>query len=169
MNVFFLKQVISALMIFVNLHSFRSIHCLLAFSTNPFITHWRLKRRKTYERLVLSFYIVSFVLNVIVFVRNGLKQSLILQTKPNRLFQIHFFHKNLIYVYLKKASCAVCGEIWAWVCNYISHIRLHLLRKHGFVKKTCVLFCQYKFVYFLETTMYECSIFWINVIVRINF
>ena len=122
MNVFFLKQVISALMIFVNLHYFSSIHCLLAFSTNPFITHWRLKRRKTYERLVLSFYIVSLVLNVIVFVRNGLKQ-----TKPNRLFQIPLFHRNLIYVYLKKASCAVCGETWVWVCNYISNIRLHLL------------------------------------------
>ena len=96
-NVFFLKQVISAIMISVNLHYFSSIHCLLAFSTNQFITHWRLKRRKTYERLVLSFYIVSFVLNVIVFVRNGLKQ-----TKPNHLFQIPFFHRNLIYVYFKK-------------------------------------------------------------------
>ena len=87
MNVFFLKQIISALMISVNLYYFSSsIHCLLACSTNPFITHWRLKRRKTYERLVLSFYFVSFVLNVIVFVRNGLKQ-----TKPSRLFQIPFF------------------------------------------------------------------------------
>ena len=112
MNVFFLKQVISALMISVNLHYFSSIHCLLAFSTNQFITHWRLKRRKTYERLVLSFYIVSFVLNVIVFVRNGLKQSLILQTKPNRLFQFPFFQRKLIYVYLKKVSSAVCGETW---------------------------------------------------------
>ena len=117
MNVFFLKQVISALMISVNHHYFSSIHCLLAFSTNPFITHWRLKRRKTYERLVLSFYIVSFVLNVIVFVRNGLKQSLILQTKPNRLFQIPFFHRNLNYVYFKKASCTVCGETSVRVCN----------------------------------------------------
>ena len=99
-------------MIFVKLHYFSSIHYLLAFSTNLFITHWRLKRRKTDERLALSFYIVSFVLNVIVFVRNGLKQSLILQTKPNRLFQIPFFHRNLIYVYLKKVSCAVCGETW---------------------------------------------------------
>ena len=95
-NVFFLKQVISALMISGNLNCFSSIHCLLAFSTNPFITNQRLKRRKTYERLVLSFYIVSFVLNVIVSVCNGLKQ-----TKPNRLFQIPFFHRNLIYVYLK--------------------------------------------------------------------
>ena len=78
MNVFFfLKQVISASMISVNLRYFSSIHCLLAFSTNPLITNWRLKRRKTYERLVLSFYIVLFVLNVIAFVRNGLKQSLV--------------------------------------------------------------------------------------------
>ena len=78
MNVFFfLKQVISALMISVNLRYFSSIHCLLAFSTNLLITNWRLKRRKTYERLVLSFYIVLFVLNVIAFVRNGLKQSLV--------------------------------------------------------------------------------------------
>ena len=96
MNVFFLKQVISALMISVNLHYFSTIDYLLAFSTNPFITHWRLKRRKTYERLVFSFYIVSFVLNVNVFVRNGLKQ-----TKPNR-FKFLFFHRNLTYVYLKK-------------------------------------------------------------------
>ena len=41
------------------------------------------------------------------------------------------------------------------------------LRKHGFVKKTCVLFCQFKFVYFLET-IYECSILWINMMVRIS-
>ena len=123
MNVFFLKQVISALMISVNLHYFSSIHCLLAFSTNQFITHWRLKRRKTYERLVLSFYIVSFVLNVIVFVRNGLKQ-----TKPNRLFQIPFFHRNLIYVYLKKNILRrMWRDLGMWVCNYINHIRLYLL------------------------------------------
>ena len=94
MNVFFLKQVTSALMISVSLHWFISIHCLLGFLTNLFITHWRLKIRKTYEGLALSFYIVSFVLNVIVFVRNGLKQ-----TKPNRLFQIPFFQtiKTITY------------------------------------------------------------------------
>ena len=31
-------------------------------------------------------------------------------------------------------------------------------RRHEFVEKTCVLFCQFGFVYFLETTMYECSL-----------
>ena len=43
-----------------------------------------------------------------------------------------------------------------------------LSRKQGFVEKTCVLFCQFKFVYFLETTMYECLILWIYMMVRIS-
>ena len=74
-----------------------------------------------------SFYFVSFVLNV-VFDYNGLKQSLILQTKQNRLLQISFFfHRNLIYVCFKKVSCAVCGETWVLVWDYISHICWHLL------------------------------------------
>ena len=55
------------------------------------MTHYRLKRWKIYERLVLYFYFVSLVLNVIVSIYNGLKQSLILQTEPNRLLQISFF------------------------------------------------------------------------------
>ena len=41
------------------------------------------------------------------------------------------------------------------------------LRKHGFVEKN-VLFCQFKFVYFLETTMNEWLIFWINMMICIN-
>ena len=41
------------------------------------------------------------------------------------------------------------------------------LRKHGFVEKN-VLFCQFKFVYFLETNMNEWSMFQINTMVRIN-
>ena len=42
------------------------------------------------EHLVLSFYFVLFVLNVIVFNYNGLKQSLILQRKPN-CYNFFFF------------------------------------------------------------------------------
>ena len=41
------------------------------------------------------------------------------------------------------------------------------LRKHGFVEKN-VLFSQFEFIYFLETTMNEWSIFWISTMVRIN-
>ena len=66
------------------------------------MTQQRLEKRKNYQRLVPSFYFVSFVLNVIVFLYNGLKQSLILQIKPNHLLQVSFCHRNLIYVYLKK-------------------------------------------------------------------
>ena len=100
----FFKKVISALMIimiFFNL-AVSTVFCLLAFSTNLFMTHSHLGRWKNDERLVLSFHFVSFVLNVI-FVYNGLKQSHILQIMPNRLLQIYFFHRNLIYVYLKNS------------------------------------------------------------------
>ena len=86
-----------------------------------------MKRWKNDERLLLSFHFVLFVLNVIIFVYNGLKQSHILQTMPNRLLQIYFFHRNLIYVYLKNSIFAVCEETWVWVCHYVSHIGLHLL------------------------------------------
>ena len=90
------------LLIFFNL-AVSTVFCLPMFSTNLFMTHSRLERWKNDERLVLSFHFVSFVLNVIVFVYNGLKQSHILQTMPNRLLQIYFFHRNLIYVYLKNS------------------------------------------------------------------
>ena len=78
-------------MIVVNVLSSIHLFCLAAFSTSLFMTHQRLKRRKNYERLVLSFHFVLFVLNVIVFLYNGLKQSHILQTMSNRLLQIYFF------------------------------------------------------------------------------
>ena len=87
MNVFYLKQVISALMIVVDLLYFSIIHLFIftcIFNKSVYVA-LRLKRRKNYERLVFSFYFVSSVLNVIVFDYNGLKQSLILQTKQTRL------------------------------------------------------------------------------------
>ena len=76
-------------------------------------------RRKNYERLVLYFYFVLFVLNMIVFIYNGLKQSLILQTEPNRLLQISFFFHRDVYLYLKKVSCFVCGETCAIVNTFV--------------------------------------------------
>ena len=82
-KVFFLKQVsFLLLMIVVNLLYFSSIHRFLF--TCVF-------NESNYERLVLSFCFVWFFLNVIVFVYNGLKQNLILQTEPNRFLQISFF------------------------------------------------------------------------------
>ena len=56
-------------------------------------------KKKKYERVVLSFCIVSFVLNVIILVYNGLKQSFILQTKPNRFLQISLFHRILMFIF----------------------------------------------------------------------
>ena len=81
-----------------------TVFCLLAFSINLFMTHYYLARRKNNERLVLSFGFVWFVLDVIVFVYNRLKQSLLLQTNANRFLQIFFCHRNLIYIYFFKKS-----------------------------------------------------------------
>ena len=77
--------------------------CVFNESVYDTLVPWK---KKNYERPLLSFCLVWFVVNVLVFVCNGLKQSLILQAKPNRFLQISFFHKNFIYVYFKKASCA---------------------------------------------------------------
>ena len=98
--------------------------CVFNKSVYDAFAPWKMKND---ERLVLSFHFVSFVLNVIAFVYNGLKQSHILQTMPNHLLQIYFFHRNLIYVYLKNSIFALCEETWVWVCHYVSHIGLHLL------------------------------------------
>ena len=123
-----------------------------------------------------------------------------------------FFHRNLIYVYLKKASCAVCGETCAILvttvcisyfasqicinptrntflvhpppsgggggrgiithkifdksmfsgnvlkCN-VKRSKPFFIRKHAFVKKTCVLFSSLSlYIYFLETTKHKCLI-----------
>ena len=48
------------------------------------------------------------------------------KTKPF-VTNFFFFHGNLIYVCFKKVSCAVCGETWVLVWDYISHICWHLL------------------------------------------
>ena len=115
------------LLIFFNLVVF-NVSCLLAFSSNLFMTHSYLARWKKDERLVLSFHFVSFVLNVIVFVYNKSKQSHILQTMPTRLLQFYFFHRKLVYVYLKNSILrCMWRDLGIWVCRYVSHIGLHLL------------------------------------------
>ena len=87
-------------MIAVNLFFFSSIHCCfvyLRFQRICLKLISALKEEKN-EGDALSFCFVSFVLNVIVFVYNGLKQSLIQQTKPNRLLQISFFLRILRFI-----------------------------------------------------------------------
>ena len=56
------------------------------------------------------FYFFSFNLNVVLFVYNGLKQSHVLRTMPNRLLQIYFFHRNLILCLSKKQHFALYVE-----------------------------------------------------------
>ena len=129
------------------------------------MTHYYLARRKNNERLVLSFGFVWFVLNVIVFVYNRLKQSLILQTNTNRFLQIFFSHRNLICIYFfNKGYCAYCDlDTSLQLC--VSHLfeSLVLLRKfvlyQGHVPGLTRKKKPTKFVYFLETTIYECLIF----------
>ena len=151
-----------------------TVFCLLAFSTDLFMTHYYFARRKNNERLVLSFGFIWFVLDVIVFVYNRLKQSLILQTNANRFLQIFFSHRNLICIYFfKKAYCAY-SDLDASLQLCVSHLfaSLVLLRKFvlcqghvpGLTRKKKLT----KFVYFLETTIYECLIFWTNIMVSIN-
>ena len=54
---------------------------------------------------------VSLVLNVIVFDYNGLKQSLILQTKQNRLLQISFFFFiGTLFMFILKKYLALYVE-----------------------------------------------------------
>ena len=94
MKIFFLKtSSISAVMIVVKLLFSSSIHCCFVYLHFQRTCLWRigaLKEEKKYEQVVLSFCFVSFVLNVYVFVYNGSKQSLSLQTKPIRFLQIFF-------------------------------------------------------------------------------
>ena len=142
-----------------------TVFCLLVFSTNLFMMHYCLERRKNNQRLVLSFGFVWFILNVIIFVYNGLKQNLILQTNTNCFLQISFFHRNLIYIYFfKKAYCACCDlDTSLQLC--LSHLFASLILLcrivlyQGHIPRLMRKKKLTKFVYFLETMMYKCLIF----------
>ena len=107
------------------------------------------------------------------FVYNRLKPSFTLKINTNRFLQISFFHRNLIYIYfLKKAYCACCDldtslqlcVTFICISYFASQICIILgTRSSSHEEKKLT-----KFVYFLETTMYECFIFWTNIMVLIN-
>ena len=125
-------------------------------------------KKKKLERLVLSFCFVSFVFNVTVFVCNVLKQSLILQTKPNRFF---FFHRNLIFIskkhlvlYVERFGYEFAAMFVTFVCIFYFALQICI----NLTRNTFLVPREKKFEFILETTMYECSIFWINLIARIN-
>ena len=62
------------------------------------------------------------------FVYNGLKQSFILQTKPNRFFQISSFHRVLTFIL--RTNLALFVETWVQVCCYVYHLCLHFILLH---------------------------------------
>ena len=72
--------------------------------------------------LYFLFFLVLFVLNVTFLV---IKQSLILQTKPNRFLQISSFHRILTFISRKHLALYV--ETWVRVCCYVRHLCLHNL------------------------------------------
>ena len=125
---FFLNtSFISALMVVVNLLSFSSVHFCFVYLRFQRICLWlisALKKERKHEWIVLSFFLVLFVLNLIAFVYNRLKQSLILQTKPNRFLQTSL-HRVLMFI-LKK-HLALYVETWVRICCYVRHLCLHLL------------------------------------------
>ena len=98
---------------------------LHVFCTYIFACINTLKKEIKYEQAVFSFFFffVSFISNV-VFVYNRLKQSLILQTKPNCFLQISSFH--MILTFILKKHLAPHVETWVQVCYYACHVCLHL-------------------------------------------
>ena len=128
-KVFFLKtSYISALMIVINLLFFSIIHCCFVYLRFQRICLWlinALKEERKRETVVLFFLFFFFVLNLIVFVYNGLKQSLILKTKPNCFLQICSFHRILMFILKKHLAPYI--ETWVRVCCYVRHLCLHLL------------------------------------------
>ena len=99
-RIFLKTSFISALMFAVNLLFFSSVHCFLVYLrlvnlifvlANLLMTYQRFEKRKKYERLVLSFCFVSFVLSVTVFVHNGLKKALFCKQSQTFFYRFLFF------------------------------------------------------------------------------
>ena len=154
-------------MIVVNLRFFSSIHCCflyLCFHENCLwcISALKVEQIKTSCNFIIFFF--SFVLNVIVFVYNGLKQSLIQETKPNRLLQIFSFiellclFQNSILCCMWRLRCKFAARFVTFVgiSYFASQIYVNFNRETFLVSQEKKLT---KLVYFLETRMYESSIF----------
>ena len=151
-----LSSFLSALKILSALAVSTVFFCLLTFSTNLFVTHWRPDGRKNYERLVATlflFCLVCFKCNCFFFY-NGLKQGLILQTKPNLLLQISFFsYESYLYLLWK--------SMWRDLGTSLQLCSSHLLASpililkfalyQGHVPRLTRKKKQTKFVYFVET------------------
>ena len=122
---FSLKSFISGLIIValfsLAVSTFALFTCSFTQPVYEVLPPW--KKKKHYERPALHFCSISFLSNVIVFVYNGLKQNLILETKLNRFLQISFFHRRLMFIskkhlalYVEKPGHEFCRYIVTFVC-----------------------------------------------------
>ena len=96
----------------------------LGVTSRHFVSISPIKKEK-YEQVVLSCFFVLFLFNVIVFVYNRLKWSLILQIKPNCFYRFLLFTRFLCL--LLKKYLVLYIETWVRVCCYIHHLCLHVL------------------------------------------
>ena len=123
----------------------------------------------------MYFCFVSFVLNVIVFVYKGLKQSLIQQTKSNRLLHIYFFLRILRFILKQHLVLYVQTydlTAYEFAVMFVTFICLSYLHRHGSLNRETFLVSREqkltKFVYFLKIMMYENSIFLIKMMACIS-
>ena len=138
--------------------------CLLAFSVNLSTMYQRLERRKKQEQVVIYFYFVLFVLNV-TFVYNGLKQSLIQQTKPNRLICRFLSFLEFLGLFLNSILCRMFRLRYEFSATFITFVSISCFDSQIYVNLTRETFVvsrekkRTKVVHFLKTMMYNSSIF----------
>ena len=90
-----------------------------------------LARRKNMN-ICTCFYFVLFV-KCYCFCLYCIKTKPYSANKAKPVFT-DFFHRALIFIYFKKASCAVCGETWLWVLLlHLSHMVISLILHCKFV------------------------------------
>ena len=137
--------------------------------------HQRHERNEKYKQLVLSFYFVSFFLNAIAFIYNGLKQSLILEAKSNCFLQISFFHKEpYLCLFLKIILCCMWRDLVTSLLQFVRFVSISYFALqicNNLTKETLLISQEKKltkFVYFLETEMHEISIFCTDMMVCTN-
>ena len=138
---------------------------LHVFCTYIFACINTLKKEVKYEQAVLSFFFSCFHHFKCCFCLQQIKTKPYSANKAKLLFTNIFFSYDS-YIYSKKASCPACGDLGTSLLLCLSRLFASLVLLH---KLALILTGRHssshkkkkltKFVYFLETTMYESSIF----------
>ena len=163
-------------MIVVNLLYFSIIHCFFLFTwvfkkpVYDVLAPWQ-KKKLWATCTFFWFCLVRFECFVFCLYWIKTKPHFANKAKP---FFTEFFISQESYVclFLKSILCFAWRDLGTSLLLCPSHlfVSLFLLRKFALIlsgtrfRKNK----QTKFVYFLETTMYKCLIFWINTMIRIN-